>query len=154
MEKGKRSTFTLEKFMKIICILLIICIIVMTIIAFVKPLFFNDKTKSIGKTYENYVSSYAIVNKYVQYFINKDYKRINNMIPIVKQRNKTVYDQYSQYLSDHYDSIDIKWIEKINDSDFRITFSIGSNVENAIIVHFHNNGQTFKIFYDNKLQSY
>ena len=82
----------------------IICLIPPDKINILTPLLYNENSKTYGGSYDYLSQSHAIIEKYSKYIMEKKYANINSCLALIRKKSNSVYDNYSIYLNENYDS--------------------------------------------------
>lgn len=153
MKRKRESNININRALTLCIVLLAVFTLILFLIFLLKPLFYNEKSKVVGGSYDMYVTSYAVVNKYTQRMMQKEYKKINKMLPLLRQKSQKVYDTYANEIIANYQAVSISKIEIIDEQNYLVTYRISDTFENKVVIHFDKNGQTFQIYYDQRLQN-
>lgn len=143
---------SINKILNISLIVVIFLIIVVLIINILTPLLYNENSKTYGGSYDYLSQAHAIIEKYSKYIMEKKYANINSCLALIRKKSNSVYDNYSIYLNENYEEVNISKIERISLRNYLVTYTISTGRENKIVLHFDNEAKTAKVYYDRLLQ--
>lgn len=142
---------SINKILNISLIVVIFLIIVVLIINILTPLLYNENSKTYGGSYDYLSESQIIIEKYLKYIMGKNYESINSCLALIRKKPNSVYDNYSIYLNENYEEVNISKIERISLRNYLVTYTISTGRENKIVLHFDNEAKTAKVYYDRLL---
>ncbi len=142
---------SINKILNISLIVVIFLIIVVLIINILTPLLYNENSKTYGGSYDYLSESQIIIEKYSKYIMEKKYANINSCLALIRKKSNSVYDNYSIYLNENYEEVNISKIERISLRNYLVTYTISTGRENKIVLHFDNEAKTAKVYYDRLL---
>lgn len=142
---------SINKILNISLIVVIFLIIVVLIVNILTPLLYNENSKTYGGSYDYLSQSHAIIEKYSKYIMEKNYESINSCLALIRKKPNSVYDNYSIYLNENYEEVNISKIERISLRNYLVTYTISTGRENKIVLHFDNEAKTAKVYYDRLL---
>ena len=142
---------SINKILNISLIVVIFLIIVVLIINILTPLLYNENSKTYGGSYDYLSESQIIIEKYLKYIMGKNYESINSCLALIRKKTNSVYDNYSIYLNENYEEVNISKIERISLRNYLVTYTISTGRENKIVLHFDNEAKTAKVYYDRLL---
>lgn len=142
---------SINKILNISLIVVIFLIIVVLIINILTPLLYNENSKTYGGSYDYLSESQIIIEKYLKYIMGKNYESINSCLALIRKKSNSVYDNYSIYLNENYEEVNISKIERISLRNYLVTYTISTGRENKIVLHFDNEAKTAKVYYDRLL---
>ena len=143
---------SINKILNISLIVVIFLIIVVLIVNILTPLLYSENSKTYGGSYDYLSQSHAIIEKYLKYIMEKNYESINSCLALIRKKPNSVYDNYSIYLNENYEEVNISKIERISLRNYLVTYTISTGRENKIVLHFDNEAKTAKVYYDRLLQ--
>ena len=95
----------------------------------------------------------SALDKYIYAIKRENVKGIDGALALVKRKSDKVYNEYSNYINKNFKTLNIISISEIDSEKVLVKYKINDEVENSVIIKFYGNTDTFKIYYDEKLEN-
>ena len=144
--------------------IIITILLIMIIFYIINPIFYGKSTK--GKNLKDSSKVGIIKNAidiYTDSYVKRDYKKIKSIIPFIKLKNDknfmNVSEKYDSLYIDELTQFQINDIKQVNKNTFIVSYFLKSGyvdigiLENKVIINLNERKGTFKIYYDELLNS-
>lgn len=143
----------INKALNYILIMLFIVFFLMIIFNIIEPLMYNINVKTKGENINKSPYIYSALDKYIYAIKRENVKGIDGALALVKRKSDKVYNEYSNYINKNFKTLNIISISEIDSKKVLVKYKINDEVENSVIIKFYGNTDTFKIYYDEKLEN-